>query len=405
MNQRKLLSGISALSIYLGLIFLILFYYNIHKIKAKNYVDKNSARVTVTLVNSDKTVFNKSSKKTTTSSSSSSIPAPIIPPVPLKRPTNAKPKKHVPKKVVPKKIIKPKKHIPKKVVPKKIIKPKKHVPKKVVPKKIIKPKKHVPKKVVPKKIIKPKKHVPKKVVPKKIIKPKKHVPKKVVPKKVIKPKKHVPKKVVPKKVIKPKKHVPKKVVPKKVIKPKKHVPKKVVPKKVVRPKKVPVKSGRDIFSNIETRKIPKKAPVIHTTQRRPVIHTTQSRPVIHTAPKRPAIVSQRPSIKHSSSVTDRIKNTHLSGRVSNLNRDSGVKNSYIAKVKRHMRNWPATQKGQRISISLTIKSSGHFSYRIISGASGSMASSLRQYLNQLNRMGLGSHEKSTPYNITVNFTT
>jgi len=389
MNQRKLLSGISALSIYLGLIFLILFYYNIHKIKAKNYVDKNSARVTVTLVNSDKTVFNKSSKKTTTSSSSSSIPAPIIPPVPLKRPTNAKPKKHVPKKVVPKKIIKPKKHIPKKVVPKKIIKPKKHVPKKVVPKKIIKPKKHVPKKVVPKKIIKPKKHVPKKVVPKKIIKPKKHVPKKVVPKKVIKPKKHVPKKVVPKKVIKPKKHVPKKVVP----------------KKVVRPKKVPVKSGRDIFSNIETRKIPKKAPVIHTTQRRPVIHTTQSRPVIHTAPKRPAIVSQRPSIKHSSSVTDRIKNTHLSGRVSNLNRDSGVKNSYIAKVKRHMRNWPATQKGQRISISLTIKSSGHFSYRIISGASGSMASSLRQYLNQLNRMGLGSHEKSTPYNITVNFTT
>ena len=389
MNQRKLLSGISALSIYLGLIFLILFYYNIHKIKAKNYVDKNSARVTVTLVNSDKTVFNKSSKKTTTSSSSSSIPAPIIPPVPLKRPTNAKPKKHVPKKVVPKKIIKPKKHIPKKVVPKKIIKPKKHVPKKVVPKKIIKPKKHVPKKVVPKKIIKPKKHVPKKVVPKKVIKPKKHVPKKVVPKKVIKPKKHVPKKVVPKKVIKPKKHVPKKVVP----------------KKVVRPKKVPVKSGRDIFSNIETRKIPKKAPVIHTTQRRPVIHTTQSRPVIHTAPKRPAIVSQRPSIKHSSSVTDRIKNTHLSGRVSNLNRDSGVKNSYIAKVKRHMRNWPATQKGQRISISLTIKSSGHFSYRIISGASGSMASSLRQYLNQLNRMGLGSHEKSTPYNITVNFTT
>ena len=373
MNQRKLLSGISALSIYLGLIFLILFYYNIHKIKAKNYVDKNSARVTVTLVNSDKTVFNKSSKKTTTSSSSSSIPAPIIPPVPLKRPTNAKPKKHVPKKVVPKKIIKPKKHIPKKVVPKKIIKPKKHVPKKVVPKKIIKPKKHVPKKVVPKKIIKPKKHVPKKVVPKKVIKPKKHVPKKVVPKKVIKPKKHVPKKVVP--------------------------------KKVVRPKKVPVKSGRDIFSNIETRKIPKKAPVIHTTQRRPVIHTTQSRPVIHTAPKRPAIVSQRPSIKHSSSVTDRIKNTHLSGRVSNLNRDSGVKNSYIAKVKRHMRNWPATQKGQRISISLTIKSSGHFSYRIISGASGSMASSLRQYLNQLNRMGLGSHEKSTPYNITVNFTT
>ena len=186
----------------------------------------------------------------------------------------------------------------------------------------------------------------------------------------------MPKKVVPKKVIKPKKVVPKKVVPKKVIKPKKVVPKKVVPKK----------SAKDIFSNINTRTIPKKAPVIHTQ-------------------KRPVIVPKQPTIKHNSSVTDRIKNTHQSGRVSNANRDSGVKNSYIAKVKRHMRNWPASQKGQRISISLTIYNSGKFSYRILSGARGSMASSLKQYLDRLNRIGLGRHGKSMPYNITVNFTT
>jgi len=323
MNNRKLLSGISALSIYLGLIFLILFYYNIHKIKAKNYVDKDSSRVTVTLVNSDKTVFNKSSKKT-----NSVTPVPILPPVPLKRVGKSESKKIVPKKVVPKKVIKPKKVVPKKVVPKKVIKPKKVVPKKVVPKKVIKPKKVVPKKVVPKKVIKPKKVVPKKVVPKKVIKPKKVVPKKVVPK----------------------------------------------------------KSAKDLFSNINTRTIPKKAPVIHTQ-------------------KRPVIVSKRPTIKHNSSVTDRIKNTHQSGRVSNANRDSGVKNSYIAKVKRHMQNWPASQKGQRISISLTIYNSGKFSYRILSGARGEMSSSLKQYLDRLNRIGLGRHGKSTPYNITVNFTT
>jgi len=291
MNNRKLLSGISALSIYLGLIFLILFYYNIHKIKAKNYVDKDSSRVTVTLVNSDKTVFNKSSKKT-----NSVTPVPILPPVPLKRVGKSESKKIVPKKVVPKKVIKPKKVVPKKVVPKKVIKPKKVVPKKVVPKKVIKPKKVVPKKVVPK------------------------------------------------------------------------------------------KSAKDLFSNINTRTIPKKAPVIHTQ-------------------KRPVIVSKRPTIKHNSSVTDRIKNTHQSGRVSNANRDSGVKNSYIAKVKRHMKNWPASQKGQRISISLTIYNSGKFSYRILSGARGEMSSSLKQYLDRLNRIGLGRHGKSTPYNITVNFTT
>ena len=57
MNRNKLLSGMTALTIYLGLIFLILFYYNIHKTKAKNYVEKDSGRVTVTFVNSDKTFY------------------------------------------------------------------------------------------------------------------------------------------------------------------------------------------------------------------------------------------------------------------------------------------------------------------------------------------------------------
>ncbi|MCK4442068.1 MAG: hypothetical protein KAU90_08665, partial [Sulfurovaceae bacterium] len=63
--MNKVISGILAISLYLGLIFLILLYYNMHNIKVKNYVEKNSNRVTVTLVNSNKTVFNKSSKHST----------------------------------------------------------------------------------------------------------------------------------------------------------------------------------------------------------------------------------------------------------------------------------------------------------------------------------------------------
>ncbi len=328
MNKGKLFSGLAALGIYLGLIFLVLFFYNIHKTKAKNYVEKNSNRVTVTLVNSDKTVFKKSSKVSTPNK-----PTPIIvPPVHIKRPKHVR-LKHVPKK-----------HIPKK---------------------------HVPKKVVPKKHI-PKKHIPKKVVPKKPI-PKKHVPKKVVPKKTI-PKKHVPKKVVPKKPI-PKKHVPKKVVPKKPI-PKKHVPK---------------KTAKDLFSSVKTKDVSK----------RPV--KREPKPV-----KRPVVVPKAPSsIKHSSRMSDRIKNTHQSGRVSNANRDKGVKNAYIARVKRHMNNWNAgsAHKGKRVTIELTIQSSGRFSYKIVGGANASMRSSLSQFLDQLNRMGqLGRHSKSSPYSIEVTFT-
>lgn len=303
MDQGKLVSGIAAFAIYMSLIYLVLYFYNKHQVKAKNYVEKNSNRVTVTLVNSDKTVFNKKDKVTE--------PKKALPLVPLVPP----------------------------VVPKKV-----HSKKQP-------PKKQPPKKQVPKKV------EPKKVVPKKQP-PKKEVPKKVVPKKV------VPKKVPPKKEpVKPKP-------------PKKQPPKKVVPKKVV-----PKKTAKDLFSNVKTKEI-KKEPVKRT-------------------PKPPI---QEPSrIKHNSSVTDRIKATQQSGQVSNANRERGVENAYIAKVKRHMMNWDAVgAKGQMVSIKLTIYNSGKFRYTA-SGVSGAMMSSLRNYLDTLNRMGLGRHQKATPYSINVNF--
>ena len=326
MNNGKLVSGVAALAIYLGLIFLVLYFYNIHQTKAKNYVEKNSNRVTVTLVNSSKTVVNKSAKVSTPKK-----PVPLIAPPIIKR---TQPKKSVPKKVIPKKRVLPKKVIPKKVVPKK----------------------RIPKKVLPKK------KVPKKVVPKRIA-----------------PKKRVPKKVVPKKKV-PKKKVPKKVVPKKKV-PKKKVPKKVVPKKVVPKKKVPKKTAKDLFSSVKTKDV----------KRRPVKKT----------PKRP--VKQPSRIKHNSSVTDRIRATHQSGRVSNRNADKGIKNAYIAKVKRHMNNWNAIgAKGQWVTIHLTVYNSGKFKYTA-RGVSGTMKRSLKQYLNTLNRMGLGRHKKSSPYSIQVRF--
>ncbi len=323
MNRGKIFSGVAALFIYMLLIFTVLFFYNIHQVKAKNYVEKNENRVTVTLVNSDKTVLNRSDK-----TSNNNKPTPLVtPPVPLKTPAKTD---RAAKPIL--KIVKP---IPKKVIPQK-----------AVPKKVI----------ITKKI--PKKVVPKKIAPKKI-------PKKVV--------KKVPKKRIPKKVVK---RIPKKKVPKKVVK---KIPKKKVPKKKVPKKKVPKKSAKDLFSSVKTK----------DTKKRPV----KSRP------KQP-----NSSIKHRSSVADRIKSSHQSGRTSNANRDKGIKNAYIAKVKRHMNNWHAApaHKGKRVTITLTIYNSGKFSYRIIQG-SGSIRGSLSQYLNQLKKIGLGRHSKSTPYSIKVSF--
>ncbi len=309
MNRGKILSGFVALAIYLSIIFMVLFFYNIHKTKAKNYVEKNSNRVTVTLVNSDKTVFNKSAKK--------SIPNKPVP------------------KIIP--------HIKKPIV-------KKHTPKKITPKKI------TPKKIIPKKIKRATKPIPK--------------PKKVVPKKVV-PKKKIPKKVVPKKKL------PKKVIPKP---PKKKVPVKKVPKK-----KVPKKTAKDLFSSINAKRPVHKRPK-------------------HTQPiKRPSPVKRPSSVKHNMSITDRIKATHQSGRLSNANRDKGIENAYIARVKRHMNNWnPVGMKGQWVTVNLTIYNSGKFRYTT-SGVSGAMRESLKRYLDTLNRMGLGRHKKSTPYSIQVRF--
>jgi hypothetical protein len=312
MDQGKVVSGIAAFAIYMSLIYLVLYFYNNHKVKAKNYVEKNSNRVTVTLVNSDKTVFNKKDKTTEPKN-----PTPQVVPI-------------VPKQVQPKKQT-----------------PKKQQPKKVVPKKI-------PPKKQPPKVETPKKEVPKKAIPKKTI-----------PKKVVPPKKQPPKKEVPKK------EVPKKTPPKKEP-PKKEVPKKIPPKQ----------TAKDLFSSVKTKEI-KREPVKRI-------------------PNPPA--KEPSTIKHNSSVTDRIKATHQSGRVSNANRERGIENAYIAKVKRHMLNWnPVGAKGQRVTIVLTIYNSGKFRYTI-SGNPGNMRSSLQQYLDTLNRMGLGRHPKSTPYHIKVPFT-
>jgi hypothetical protein len=184
--------------------------------------------------------------------------------------------------------------------------------------------------------------------------------------------------------------VPKRVVPKKVV-PKKVVPKKPIPKKVVPIKPVPKKTAKDLFSSVKTKDVSKQ-PV----KREP-------KPV-----KRPIVVPKSPSrVKHNSTISDRIKNTHQSGRVSNANRDRGVQNAYVAKVKRHMNNWNAgsAYKGKHVSLALTIYSSGKFSYRILSGGDTDMKRSLSQFLDRLNRMGqLGRHSKSSPYSIRVDFT-
>ncbi|HIC78905.1 MAG TPA: hypothetical protein EYP02_06940, partial [Sulfurovum sp.] len=112
-NGKKILSGIAAVIIYFLLIYIVLLNYNRHEEKAKNYVEENSNRVTVTLVNSNETIINKSATKSNTNKPmpKANLTPMVIPPIiPLKTPvkikTPIKAKEPIKRVTVPKKVIK-----------------------------------------------------------------------------------------------------------------------------------------------------------------------------------------------------------------------------------------------------------------------------------------------------------
>jgi len=356
--MNKLISGIVAISIYLGLIFLILLYYNVHEIKAKNYVEKNSNRVTVTLVNSDKTVFNKSSKVST-------------PTKPLRVHHHIKPKKAHISHIVP---LKPKTvYTP---PPKaKIKEPKKvHTPtkKEIEVKRVAKAKARRAKERLKRLEIQRVDNI-KKAKAKKEAERLARISKKK--KKKEEAKKEAQRLVQIKRDKEKKEEARAKAERIKKEKKKKRLAR--IKAEEERKKRIKERS-HNLFSSVNTSS-PKKAP--------------------KTPPKEPS------RIRHNSSVADRIRNTHQSGRVSNRNRERGVQNAYIAKVQKQLNNWNAQSnyKGQSATIMLTIMSSGRFRYTINRSSSGALSSGLREFLEQLNRIGLGQHNKSTPYKISVTF--
>jgi hypothetical protein len=100
-------------------------------------------------------------------------------------------------------------------------------------------------------------------------------------------------------------------------------------------------------------------------------------------------------------ILNRIKN-----RVNQSNRgDSSVKNIYISKVERQLKNWNAQSKfkGHSATITLTIYSNGHFRYRLKNSTNLDLTKGLKRFLKQLNRVGLGEHTNSSPYTIEVTF--
>ncbi|HGZ70126.1 MAG TPA: hypothetical protein ENK74_01880, partial [Nitratifractor sp.] len=323
--MNKLTSGIVAISIYLGLIFLILLYYNVHEIKAKNYVEKNSNRVTVTLVNSDKTVFNKSSKHST-------------PTKPIRVHHSIRPQKShtVPPK--PKTLrhpIKPKKvHTPtkKEIEEKKVAKAKarraKERLKRLERERVANIKKAKSKKEAERlaQIAKAKKRrAEAKAEAIKRAKAKKEAERLA---QIAKDKKRrADAKAEAIKRAKAKKEA-KRLAQIKQEKKKKEEAK-------ARVQRIKKEKEKKRLARIKAERERKKRIKERSNSLFSSVNTSSSTK----SPKAPP--KERSHIRHNSSVADRIKNTHLSGRTSNRNRERGVENAYIAKVQKQLRNWNA----------------------------------------------------------------
>jgi len=390
--MNKLISGIIAIGIYLGLLFLILLYYNIHEKKARDYVEKNSNRVTVTLINSDKTVFNRSSKH--------SIPTkPLRVHHPIKHN-----KSHItsPKPKIVQHHIKPKNKEPKKV----------HTPtkKEIEAKKIAEAKARRAKERA--------KRLAREAKAKKEAQRLARIAREKRKKEEAKARAEEIKRAKAKREAQRLARIAREKKKKEEAKARAEEIKRAKAKKeaqrlarIAREKKKKEQEAKARAERIKKEKEKKRLARIRAERERKRRIKERSKNLfssvnIHSSNKSPKTPpKERSHIRHTSSVADRIRNTHLSGRVSNRNRERGVENAYIAKVKNQLNNWNAQSnyKGHHATIILTIMSSGKFRYTIKRSSSGALTRGLREFLDQLNRIGLGQHNKSTPYVISVTF--
>ena len=211
----------------------------------------------------------------------------------------------------------------------------------------------------------------------------------------------------PKQMIRPKKihkkHIAKKSKPKNKVH-KKHIAKKSKPKKnkpIKKAKSKPKKNVKNRDKNI-TKKQHSSKPKdlfanIKATKKKPLIQIA-SKP-IESKPKQNLIkITSKPHLSAIQKINNSLKHQP--------NKNSGVKNEYIARVQEQLEDWPTQSDfaGQNVKVLLYIKPSGDFSFEIKSASSNpEFNQSLSEYLNQLQVIGFGRHEGGRTYEFEANF--
>jgi outer membrane biosynthesis protein TonB len=203
-----------------------------------------------------------------------------------------------------------------------------------------------------------------------------------------------PKKAQKSKVVKKKA----KVKPKKIIK-KKPKPKKNTRKKVIK-EKVRKKSVKKKDENITKAKKRNKAKDLFAN-----VKTSKKKNIIKISDKPIKTKSKNDLIKvteNHKTASERI-NSSLKNKKSS---DSGVENSYLAKVQSMLEGWPAQSEyaGQKVKVILYIDPSGFFEFKLKTASNNpNFNAGLTEYLEQLKEIGFGHHKGARTYQFEAEF--
>lgn len=168
----------------------------------------------------------------------------------------------------------------------------------------------------------------------------------------------------------------KKVIKEKVVK--KKAPQKTTPKKNKSDKKVvkKVNKPKDLFDSIQTKKRTKKE---------------------HKKADKKKEVKQKTK-SASELFSESLKKQKKS--------DAGIENAYLASIEEKLKGWPAQSDfaGERVKVSLLVEKDGSFTFNVRSASSNeTFNTELIAYLEQLQRLGFGSHKGQRAYAIDVEF--
>ncbi|HHD74312.1 MAG TPA: hypothetical protein ENL00_00605 [Nitratifractor sp.] len=181
---------------------------------------------------------------------------------------------------------------------------------------------------------------------------------------------------------------------------KKENKKSVVKKKEKRVKKV--RNYKDTKSSKKRKVVKKKAKkVLKKEKKKRASKKPDTQKLFQHIPKK--LNKSNPSSAKSSSSSA----SGNSGKsIHKVNKSTGIVNKYFAKIQNKLRGWPAQSNfaGEKVSVELTVYSSGLFTYRILHrSVNPEFNASLKRYLEQLKRFGFGPHSNPKPYKIIVDF--